>query len=267
MVYCCFHLILASLNPSSFVCYTHVRIYYQNSFGWKKPPFCGHVWCIVMWKKFWAVHEYTYAWMDKTNSWLSTWALWAKCHKVPHLGLELVPNAWKFASMAPLVRNKWNRLLSLLSSFSNAALTLFGCSIWRSESSNNLFTYGFLACCLSNILFAKKKHIKQSLEWYPLQGLVSLKECLSWWKKSKQQDSLFGSQNSAIVTKPTRRMPLKSHFFHSTRLDAHTHSPLWPKRKPGWQNVYRSEDLYRPLVNLQQIGFLCTVHKTVYIEL
>jgi hypothetical protein len=40
MVYCCFHLILASLNPPSFVCYTHVRIYYQNFFGWwRKPPF------------------------------------------------------------------------------------------------------------------------------------------------------------------------------------------------------------------------------------
>jgi hypothetical protein len=98
-----------------------------------------------------------------------------------------------------------------------------------------LFTYGFLACCLSNILFAKKKHIKQSLEWYPLQGLVSLKECLSWWKKSKQQDSLFGSQNSAIVTKPTRRVPLKSHFFHSTQLGACTHSLIWPKQKPGWE--------------------------------
>jgi hypothetical protein len=41
-------------------------------------------------KKFWATHKYTYSCMDKINTWLSTWALRAKCHKVPHLGLECV---------------------------------------------------------------------------------------------------------------------------------------------------------------------------------
>jgi hypothetical protein len=43
-----------------------------------------------MCKFFWVVCKYTYSCMDKTNTWLSTWAPWAKCHKMPHLGLELV---------------------------------------------------------------------------------------------------------------------------------------------------------------------------------
>jgi hypothetical protein len=47
---------------------------------------------VASWRaqKFWAAHTYTYSCMNKTNIWLSAWALWAKCHKVPHLGLELV---------------------------------------------------------------------------------------------------------------------------------------------------------------------------------
>jgi hypothetical protein len=74
--------------------------------------------------------------------------------------------------------------------------------------------------------------------------------------KSKQQDSLFGSQNSAIVTKPTRRVPLKSHFFHSTRLGACTHSLIWPKQKPGWEKYMVLEVCIDQLVDLKTANWL-----------
>jgi hypothetical protein len=71
MVYCCFHLILASLNPPFFVYYTHVRIYYQNSFGWRKPPFVVMLKALfVMFKK---VLSHTQIYLFKMNKMKGRW--------------------------------------------------------------------------------------------------------------------------------------------------------------------------------------------------